>query len=248
MCSRMSIIAFLYAARSAVQELLLADGIGTFDVAVQEEIRQCGAYCDGDYDGRGFDAAAQAGEEAAGIDAADIQQGEQQPVEEYTRNQRDDSRNLQQYDRGIENVACPQSEDAQHGRSEAGGCSLAHIKLQHAEIAQADGDAGTGPDDQQQALRDIEHQAEANRGDEGCDGMRKVDAVRRDGQRGEIRHIAEADCRHDAEGHAADDEKSINGPCRAGNDIAVEHIVDRVDQRNSRHDEQGTGNKRMPRC
>lgn len=58
--------------------------------------------------------------------------------------------------------------------------------------------------------------------------------------------MTQPDGNDDAEGHAAYDEQRIDGPRRACDDIAVEHIIDGVDERDARYDEQCTGDELIP--
>ena len=63
----------------------------------------------------------------------------------------------------------------------------------------------------------------------------------------EIVDAADMDGQGDAERHGDDDQQRIDGSRNAYLYIAVEHVADEVDQRDSRHDEKGAGHQRMPR-
>lgn len=167
---------------AALDEPLLADGVGLLDIAVQEKIGQCSADCNRDDDRNGLDAAADACDETGRIDAVDVQQGEEKPVEQHARNKRDDCRNLQQHNGGIKGMASLQREDTQKCGADTGSGRLAHVKLQHADVAQTDRDARTCANHGQKPFGHVEHEAEPDGCDKGGDGMRQIDAVRCDGQ------------------------------------------------------------------
>ena len=76
--------------------------------------------------------------------------------------------------------------------------------------------------------------------------MDEIDAVGDDVHGGEVVDAAETDGEDDAEGHAADDEQGVDGAGGAGYDVVVEHVINGVDERDARYDEEAAGDHGMP--
>ena len=77
--------------------------------------------------------------------------------------------------------------------------------------------------------------------------MADIDAIRDDVQAGKIRDMQQPDGNDDAKGHAGPHEQRVHSPGGSGNDVVVQKIINGVDERNARNDEQCAGNDRMPR-
>ncbi|CUQ63229.1 Uncharacterised protein [Segatella copri] len=59
--------------------------------------------------------------------------------------------------------------------------------------------------------------------------------------------MANLDSEGDTESHREDHQQGVQGTNHSHLNISVEHIAHKVDEWNSRHDEEGTRHQRMPR-
>ena len=58
---------------------------------------------------------------------------------------------------------------------------------------------------------------------------------------------ADFQCQQDSEGHSEHHHHGVDRPFQTHSEIGIQHIIDKIDKRNSRYDEQCAGKKRMER-
>ena len=152
-------------------------------------------------------------------------------------------------------MACLDDDDADERRTCQGTDAQAHVETDVAigwtqvhEVAEANGDDTAHSHSWQQASRNAEDGREAHRR-YGCrNGELPVFVVRSHRKvRHEVVDVANLDGKGNAECHGKDHQQGVQGANHSHLDVAVEHVAHEVDQRNSRHDEEGARHQWVPR-
>ena len=157
--------------------------------------------------------------------------------------------------RGMEPMARFDHDDADERRTGKRTDTQPHVETDVAvrwtqidEIAEAYGDDTAHSYSWQQTARYAEDGREAHGRYGSCDGKLPVFVMR---SHRKILHkvvdVANLDGEGDTESHREEHQQGVQGTNHSHLNISVEHIAYKVDEWNSRHDEEGTRHQRMPR-
>ena len=241
----------MYARDSVLRLALCDDGVDLplllrLDALLNEDVRDGDADDNSEDDGDAVHAEAQCFEQLLDGDGLDVQDGEEEAVEEDAGDEGDDGRDDEQGIRRVNDMDDLQRGDANDGSSGERADRLRQSKLDHEHVADEHGHNALEGDDGKQLLWRVEHDGEATCREDGSNRLIEIGVGWLYVHVGDVVHACNEDGKGDAEGHAADDEHGIHCARHTRGGEAVQQIARGVDRWEAGHEEDGTGDERIP--
>ena len=167
------------------------------------------------------------------IDLSDINDGKQETIEQHARDQRNDRRYRDHKDRGMEVARDSEIEDGEQRGSEEGGARHPHMEGDHQNISRIHREDGPEAGCDDIAPWHIEHDRKPQCCHSGCQCLHDVQMLRCDRYFGEAGDIRQTDSACDPKGHRQHDEDRVRESRHPGCQVAVQKIIDPIDERHA---------------